>query len=113
MEVGSLFSATFYFRKESSLCSAQELLVYLLVVTVVTGVEGVPLPDQRPAVEGRLQPWSPDDAPRLFSHSDGITFRYSRRRPKTGTLEEMSLKQYVLVGLGQGFAALPGVSSPG
>ena len=44
MEIGSLFSATVYFRKETiSLLHDRMLLVFPLVVTIVTGLEGVPL----------------------------------------------------------------------
>jgi len=115
MEVGSLFSATFYFRKEIlSLLRDKKLLVYLLVVTVVTGIEGVPLyliSDQ--LLRGAYNLGLPMMLLGAFLIADGIYIRYSRRRPRTGTLAEMSLKQYVVVGLAQGFAALPGVSRSG
>jgi len=115
MEVGSLFSATFYFRKEIlSLFRNRKLLAYLLVVTMVTGIEGVPLylvSDQ--LLKGAYNLGLPMMLLGSFLIADGIYIRYSKRRPRTGTLEEMSLKQYVLVGLAQGFAALPGVSRSG
>ena len=115
MEVGSFFSATFYFRKEIlSLFRNRKLLVYLLVVTMVTGIEGVPLylvSDQ--LLKGAYNLGLPMMLLGSFLIADGIYIKYSRRRPRTGTLEKMSLKQYVLVGLAQGFAALPGVSRSG
>ena len=116
MEVGSLFSATFYFRREIlSLLRDRRLLVYLLVVTIVTGIEGVPLY----LISDQLLKGAPYNLglPMMllgsFLIADGIYIRYSRRSPRTGTLAEMSLKQYVVVGLAQGFAALPGVSRSG
>jgi undecaprenyl-diphosphatase len=115
MEVGSLFSATFYFRKEIlSLLRDRKMLAYLLVVTIVTGIEGVPLfliSDR--LLAGAYNLGIPMMLLGVFLFADGIYIRYSRRRPRTGTLEGMSLKNYVVVGLAQGFAALPGVSRSG
>ena len=115
MEIGSLFSATFYFRKEViSLLHERRLLVYLLVVTVVTGVEGVPLyliSDR--LLAGAYNLGIPMMLLGLFLVADGIYIRNSRKIPRTGTLNELSLKHYIIVGLAQGFAALPGVSRSG
>jgi undecaprenyl-diphosphatase len=115
MEVGSIFSAAFYFRKQIlSLLRDKKLLVYLLVVTIVTGIEGVPLliiSDR--LLAGAYNLGVPMMLLGVFLIADGIYIRYSRRMPRTGTLQEMTLKQYVIVGLAQGLAALPGVSRSG
>jgi undecaprenyl-diphosphatase len=115
MEIGSLFSAAFYFRREIlSLLRDKKLFVYLLVVTIVTGVEGVPLfiiSDR--LLTGAYNLGLPMMLLGGFLIADAIYIRSSRRRPRTGTLQDMSLKQYVVVGLAQGFAALPGVSRSG
>ena len=115
MEVGSLFSATFYFRREIvSLLRNRKLLAYLLVVTIVTGIEGVPLYLIADSLLARAYNLGiPMMLLGAFLIADGIYIRWSRRAPKTGTLDGLSLKQYVLVGLAQGFAALPGVSRSG
>jgi undecaprenyl-diphosphatase len=115
MEVGSLFSAAFYFRREIlSLVRDRKLLAYLLVVTVVTGIEGVPLyliSDR--LLTGAYNLGLPMMLLGGFLIADSIYIRSSRRSPRTGTLAEMTLRQYVIVGLAQGFAALPGVSRSG
>jgi undecaprenyl-diphosphatase len=44
----------------------------------------------------------------------GLYIRYSRTKPKLVVgLEEMKLKNYIIVGIAQGIAALPGVSRSG
>ena len=44
----------------------------------------------------------------------GLYIRYSRRPPRPiAGLEEMRLKNYIIVGIAQGIAALPGVSRSG
>jgi len=44
----------------------------------------------------------------------GLYIRYSRTKPKlVAGLEEMKLRNYIIVGIAQGIAALPGVSRSG
>jgi undecaprenyl-diphosphatase len=115
MEIGSLFSATFYFRKEiASLLHDRKLLGYLLVVTIVTAVEGVPLyliSDK--LLTGAYNLGIPMILLGCFLIFDGLYIRSSRKTPHTGTLDQLSMKQYIIVGAAQGFAALPGVSRSG
>ena len=115
MEVGSLGSASFYFRKEIlSLLRDRKLLAYLFVVTVVTGVVGVPLflVAER-LLQGSYNVGIPMIVLGAFLIFDAAYIRYSRRSPKIGGLKDMSLKHYVAIGLAQGIAALPGVSRSG
>ncbi len=115
MEVGSLFSATIYFRREIlSLLHDRKLLVYLLVVTIITGAEGVPLYlfSER-LLAGAYNLGLPMIVLGCFLIADGIFIWRSRKTPHTRTLKELSLKQYAIVGAAQGFAALPGVSRSG
>ena len=115
MEVGSLFSATIYFRREIlSLLRDRKLLGYLLVVTIVTGIEGVPLyiiSDR--LLSGAYNLGLPMILLGVFLIGDGIYIRYSRKTPRTGTLNDLGLKNFIVVGAAQGFAALPGVSRSG
>jgi len=115
MEIGSLFSATFYFRRDIiSLFHDRKLLVFLIVVTLVTAVEGVPLyliSDR--LLSGAYNLGIPMMLLGVFLIGDGVYIRYSRVTPRIGTLDQLSLKHYVIVGLAQGFAALPGVSRSG
>jgi undecaprenyl-diphosphatase len=115
MEVGSLFSATFYFRREIiSLLHDRKLLVYLLVVTIVTGVEGVPLYlIAEKLLTGAYNLGLPMMLLGAFLIADSVYIRYSRKVPRTGTLAELGMKHYIIVGAAQGFAALPGVSRSG
>jgi len=115
MEIGSLFSATFYFRREIwSLLHDRKLLVYLLVVTIVTAIVGVPLyliSDQ--LLSGAYNLGIPMVILGAFLIVDSVYIRWSRKVPRTGTLNEMRMKHYVLIGAAQGLAALPGVSRSG
>jgi undecaprenyl-diphosphatase len=115
MEIGSIGSATFYFRKEIlSLLHDRKLLVYLLVVTIVTGVEGVPLYlIAEKVLTGAYNLGIPMILLGLFLIGDGIYIRSSRKSPRTGTLNDLRMKHYIIIGLAQGFAALPGVSRSG
>lgn len=115
MEIGSLFAATFYFRREIvSLLHDRKLLVYLLVVTIVTGLEGVPLYlIAEKLLTGAYNLGIPMVLLGGFLIGDAIYIRYSRKTPRTGTLNDLGLKQYIIIGAAQGFAALPGVSRSG
>lgn len=115
MEIGSLFSASLYFRKEiASLLHDRKLLVYLLVVTVVTGIEGVPLyliSDK--LLSGAYNLGIPMMILGAFLIGDSVYIRFSRKVVRTGDLSTMGMKHYIIIGAAQGFAALPGVSRSG
>jgi len=115
MEIGSLAAATFYFRREIiSLIHDRKLLGYLLVVTIVTGVEGIPLyilSDR--LLTGAYNLGIPMMILGAFLIVDGFYIRYSRKKPRNGTLNELSMKHYLVIGAAQGLAALPGVSRSG
>jgi len=115
MEVGSLFSAIFYFRREIiQVLHDTKMLVYLLVLTLVTGVVAVPLY----VITDRLllQAYNlgiPMILLGAFLIADGLYRRYSRALLRTGTIEQLGMKQYLIVGAAQGLSALPGVSRSG
>lgn len=115
MEIGSLCSATFYFRREIvSLLHDRKLLVYLVVVTLVTGLEGIPLyliSDK--LLSSAYNLGVPMMLLGAFLIGDSVYIRSSRKTPRTGSLAKMGMKQYVIVGAAQGIAALPGVSRSG
>src|SRR6266704_4860252 len=117
MEIGSLGSALVYFRRDiHSLFHDRRLVVYLLVVTVVTGLVGSPLYYLTDKVLS-TSPYNigiPMVLLGLVLIGTGFYIRYSRAklRPVAG-LEEMRLRNYVMVGIAQGIAALPGVSRSG
>jgi undecaprenyl-diphosphatase len=115
MEIGSLGSAAIYFRKSIySLFHDRQLLVYLVVVTLVTAVVGVPLYIiSEKVLENAYNLGAPLLILGSFLVFDGLYIRYSRRTPKIGGLGDMSTKHYVILGVAQGLAALPGVSRSG
>jgi undecaprenyl-diphosphatase len=115
MEIGSIGSATYYFRREIlSLLHDRKLLAYLVVVTAVTAVEGVPLYlVAEKLLTGAYNLGFPMIILGAFLIGDSIYIRYSRQTPRTGTLAELRLKHYVVIGAAQGLAALPGVSRSG
>jgi undecaprenyl-diphosphatase len=117
MEIGSVGSALVYFRRDiRSLFNDRRLVKYLLVVTIVTGLVGAPLY----YLTDRVLSTSPYNIGipmillGLVLIGIGFYIRYSRTKPRLVVgLEEMKLKNYILVGIAQGIAALPGVSRSG
>ena len=117
MEIGSVGSAVVYFRRDiHSLFHDRRLVVYLLVVTVVTGLVGAPLYYLTDKVLS-TSPYNigiPMVLLGLVLIGTGFYIRYSRTRLRLVVgLEEMKLKNYIAIGLAQGIAALPGVSRSG
>lgn len=115
MEIGSLGSASIYFRREiASLLHDRRLLGYLFVVTLITGVVGVPLylASER-LLASAYNPGIPMVILGVVLVSDSVYIRYSRMSPRIGGLRDMRLKHYLAVGVAQAFAALPGVSRSG
>src|SRR5437588_3391583 len=112
MEIGSIGSALVYFRRDiRSLFHARRLVVYLLVVTIVTGLVGAPLYYLTDKVLS-TSPYNlgiPMVLLGLVLIGTGLYIGYSRATPRLVVgLGEMRLKNYVMVGIAQGMAALPG-----
>ena len=117
MEIGSVGSAVVYFRKDiRSLFNDRRLVVYLLVVTIVTGLVGAPLYylTDKVLTSSPYNIGLPMVLLGLVLIGIGFYIRYSRAKPRLVVgLEQMRLKNYVIVGIAQGIAALPGVSRSG
>jgi len=116
LEIGSLGSAITYFRKDIvALFHDTRLFKYLLVVTVFTGIVGAPLYYITDTYLQHASPFIGIPMIVLGIALIGIGFyiRYSRALPKIGGLEQMKVKHYIMVGIAQGIAALPGVSRSG
>ncbi len=117
MEIGSVGSAIVYFRRDIlSLFNDRRLVVYLLVVTMFTGLVGAPLYYLTDKVLS-TSPYNigiPMVLLGLVLIGTGFYIRYSRTKPRTVVgLEQMKLKNYIVIGIAQGIAALPGVSRSG
>ena len=117
MEIGSVGSALVYFRRDIRMVfKDRKLLRYLVVVTVFTGIVGAPLYYLTDKVLS-TSPYNigiPMVLLGLVLIGTGLYIRYSRTKPGVAVgLEEMKLKNYVIIGIAQGIAALPGVSRSG
>ena len=117
MEIGSVGSAVVYFRNDiRSLLHDRRLVGFLLVVTVFTGLVGAPLYYLTDKILS-TSPYNigiPMVLLGLVLIGTGFYIRYSRTRPRQAVgLEEMRLKNYIIIGIAQGIAALPGVSRSG
>lgn len=116
LEIGSLGSAIAYFRRDIiALFHDRKLFVYLLVVTIVTGIIGAPLFYITDTYLQHSSPFIgiPMMALGLSLIGIGLYIRYSRALPRISGLEQMKIKHYIIVGIAQGIAALPGVSRSG
>ena len=126
MEIGTTIAAVIYFRKDlvqmlrvllgSKNIADRRLLVYVVVVTAMTGIIGAPLyiiADSLPGIAAGI----PMLVIGIVLMGDAGIIRYSRKKRERGTtlrkLDSLSLKDYVLIGISQGIAALPGVSRSG
>jgi undecaprenyl-diphosphatase len=126
MEVGTIIAAVVYFRKDlikmvqvlfgSKNEEYRKLLTYIVVVTIVTGIIAVPLYLVADSISG-IALGIPMIIVGLVLLADAALIRYSRKRREKGVnskkLENLSLKDYVLIGIVQGISALPGVSRSG
>jgi undecaprenyl-diphosphatase len=116
LEIGSLGSAITYFRRDIiALFHDKRLFMYLLIVTIVTGIVGAPLFYVTDLYLQHASPFIgiPMIALGLALVGIGLYIRYSRSLPKISGLEQMKLRHYIIVGIAQGIAALPGVSRSG
>jgi undecaprenyl-diphosphatase len=126
MEVGTIIAAVVYFRKEliemvqvllgSKNEAYRKLLVYVVVVTVITGIIGAPLYFVAASVNG-IALGIPMLIVGLVLIADAGVIRYSRKKREKGMnsrkLENLTYRDYLLIGIAQGIAALPGVSRSG
>ena len=126
MEIGTLAAAVIYFRKDlvklvqvlagSKDQIKRKLFFYVLVVTVITGVIAAPLyliADSIPSLALGI----PMLIIGLILIGDAALIRYSKKRQQQGKafrkLENLTIKDYILIGIAQGISALPGVSRSG
>jgi undecaprenyl-diphosphatase len=117
MEIGSVGSAVIYFRRDvRSVFNDRRLLLYLIVVTAFTGIVGAPLYylTDKVLTSSPYNIGIPMILLGLVLIGIGFYIRYSRTKPRLVVgLEEMKLKNYIMIGIAQGIAALPGVSRSG
>ncbi|MDG6967769.1 MAG: undecaprenyl-diphosphatase [Nitrososphaerota archaeon] len=124
MEIGTVLAAVIYFRgyildllrvlAGSKDPMKRKLFVYVLVVTLVTGVIGAPLYLIADSVKG-VSIGVPMLVIGAVLIGDALFIRYSRRRAGAvrRTFKDMKTRDYIIIGAMQGIAALPGVSRSG
>jgi undecaprenyl-diphosphatase len=130
MEIGTLTAAIIYFRRElaqliqvllgSKDKRQRKLFAYVVVVTVITGVIGAPLyiiTESIKGIESARAIGIPMIILGFILFADAVLITYSRKRRERGIvprkLENLTIKDYILVGITQGVSALPGVSRSG
>ncbi|MDE1810594.1 MAG: undecaprenyl-diphosphatase [Candidatus Micrarchaeota archaeon] len=127
MEIGTISAAIIYFRKE--LWSLIKVIIgrgnklewmlfkYVLVSMVFTGIIGAPLYLVVDSITGSYNVGIPMVLVGAVLIIDAIVIKYARKREaipgNRKKLEQMGLKDYAVVGIAQGIAALPGVSRSG
>ncbi len=126
MEVGTILAAVIYFRRDIlSLLKVValrgspaeiKLFKYVVVTTVVTGLIGAPLYLAADSVKG-VSVGIPMLVIGAILIGDAMLIRYSRKGQtelsNRKRFDSLRLKDYVIVGITQGIAALPGVSRSG
>ncbi len=129
MEIGTILAALIYFRREYwSLIrvlfskgnpESRKLFNYVVVSTIITGIIGAPLyliVDSL-NLDGSYNLGIPLLIMGVILIGDALLIKYSRSKyanqKNRRSLKDMSLKDYVFVGIAQGIAALPGVSRSG
>ncbi len=126
MEIGTLAAAVIYFRKDvvklvqvlagSKDAMKRKLFFYVLIVTVITAVIAAPLYLIADSIKG-IAVGIPMLIIGLVLIGDAVLIRYSKKRQTNGLaprkLENLSIKDYIVIGITQGISALPGVSRSG
>ena len=127
MEIGTIAASIIYFRKELVLLIkvlfgskdqySRKLFIYVLVATIATGIIGAPLYLVADSITG-ISLGIPMLIIGLVLIVDALVIRYSKKKQhnaemKTKKFSNMKLKDYILIGIAQGIAALPGVSRSG
>ncbi|MCH1771510.1 MULTISPECIES: undecaprenyl-diphosphate phosphatase [Metallosphaera] len=124
MEIGTIFAAVIYFRREivrlvkalvgRGTSQDVKLLKFVVVITLITGIIGVPLYLFVINLVTSAVVGIPMTVLGVILVLDGIVIYLTRKRyvPRRG-LNELTWKDMVIVGIAQGLAALPGVSRSG
>ncbi|MDE1861158.1 MAG: undecaprenyl-diphosphate phosphatase [Candidatus Micrarchaeota archaeon] len=127
MEIGTIFAAVIYFRKEvwilirtlfgKGSASDWKLFKFALISTIVTGVIAVPIYKAVADISGGYNIGLPMIILGMILFMDALLIHYSRTKyaddKNRKTVDNIGLKEYILVGIAQGLAALPGVSRSG
>ena len=125
-EIGTVLAAVIYFRKEMVALirvlilrgshGEKKLFIYVLITTLITGALGVPLYLIADSIKG-VALGIPMLIVGMILIADALVIRYSRRKQthsgNTRKFHDLKIKDYIVIGIVQGIAALPGVSRSG
>lgn len=125
MEIGTVIAAVIYFRRDLALVvralfgskdtAGRQLLVFLVVSIIMTGIIGTPLYLIADSITG-FSIGIPMLVIGAVLIGDALLIRYSRKQADKVNKKQLSnlrLRDYALIGITQGIAALPGVSRSG
>ncbi len=127
MEIGTVIAAIIYFRKEvwtlikvlfmkDKSPEGRSMFMYVLVATIATGIIGAPIYLVADSITG-ISLGIPMIIIGLILMGDALVIRHSRSKQREGVnvrkFKDLGLKEYVVIGITQGLAALPGVSRSG
>lgn len=128
MEIGTILAAVIYFRRDvyslikvvllRGTTMEKKLFVYVLVATIVTGLIGAPLYLIADSITG-ISVGIPMMVIGIVLLGDAFFIWYSRKKrhegkaPNTRKFDSLNMKDYIIIGIAQGIAALPGVSRSG
>lgn len=122
MEGGTTVAAIIYFRKEiyETLLAligrggteGRHLLKYLVIVTIITAIIAVPIYLYVSSINGPVI-GIPMIILGILLITDGIIIKLSKNRYVNKSLPGLTTADFILIGISQGIAALPGVSRSG
>lgn len=127
MEVGTILAAVIYFRNELLSMArvllrmgnedGKMLLKYVFISMIFTGIIGAPLYLIVDSIKGAYNLGIPMLLIGAILLLDAFLIRYSKSKASSEkprkTLKNLGIKDFILVGIAQGIAALPGVSRSG
>lgn len=126
LEIGTVIAAVIYFRREllsllkvlvlRGTAEEKKLFVYVVVATVITAAMAIPLYLFADSLQG-VAIGIPMLLVGLILIVDALVIRHSRKKRPEGSnirkFKDLSIKDYALIGIVQGIAALPGISRSG
>lgn len=125
IEIGTVLAAIIYFRRDlwilvkmifqPRLHPDKRLLIYVIVTTVATGIIGAPLYLVADSITG-VSIGIPILVIGAILIGDAILIWYTKKRAGGISIKkfgDLKLRDYIIIGIMQGIAALPGVSRSG
>ncbi|MCL5100775.1 MAG: undecaprenyl-diphosphate phosphatase [Candidatus Marsarchaeota archaeon] len=127
MEIGTILAAVIYFRRElltlirvligKGKGDESKLFKFVLISTIATGIIAVPIYVVVAKMSSGYNLGIPMMLLGMILFLDAALIKYSRSKylvdKNRKTISHMGVRDYILVGLAQGLAALPGVSRSG